>query len=107
MDARNNRGPQLEAEHRQRCSAPSGCWILDYSGIELHSELRLAGVQVDPGDVRPVRIEDKVWLGSGVIVLPGVTIGEGAVIGAATVVTKDVPPGAICVGNPGKGAYGT
>jgi acetyltransferase-like isoleucine patch superfamily enzyme len=35
-------------------------------------------------------------------VLPGVTIGEGAVIGAATVVTKDVPPGGICVGNPGR-----
>ncbi len=80
----------------------SGCWILDYSGHPLDPELRLAGVQVDPGDVRPVRIEDKVWLGSGVIVLPGVTIGEGAVIGAATVVTKDVPPGAICVGNPGR-----
>jgi acetyltransferase-like isoleucine patch superfamily enzyme len=80
----------------------SDCWILDYSGHPLHPELRLAGRQVDPEDVRPVRIEDKVWLGSGAIVLPGVTIGEGAVIGAATVVTKDVPRGGICVGNPGR-----
>lgn len=80
----------------------AGCWILDYSGHPLNPELRIAGVQVAPEDVRPVRIEDKVWLGSGAIVLPGVTIGEGAVIGASAVVTKDVPPGGICVGNPGR-----
>jgi acetyltransferase-like isoleucine patch superfamily enzyme len=79
-----------------------GCWIFDYSAHPLHPDLRIAGLQVDPEEVRPVRIEDKAWLGKDVIVLPGVTIGEGAVIGAATVVTKDVPPGAICVGNPGK-----
>jgi acetyltransferase-like isoleucine patch superfamily enzyme len=59
-------------------------------------------MQVDPEDVRPVRIENKVWLGRGATILPGVTIGEGAVVGAATVVTKDVPPGHICVGNPGR-----
>jgi acetyltransferase-like isoleucine patch superfamily enzyme len=79
-----------------------GCWILDYSAHPLNPDLRIAGLQIDPEDVRPVRIEDKVWLGKDVIVLPGVVIGEGAVIGAATVVTKDVPPGGICVGNPGK-----
>jgi acetyltransferase-like isoleucine patch superfamily enzyme len=79
-----------------------GCWILDYSAHPLNPELRIAGVQVDGEEVRPVRIADKVWLGRDVIVLPGVTIGEGAVIGAATVVTKDVPPGGICVGNPGR-----
>jgi acetyltransferase-like isoleucine patch superfamily enzyme len=59
-------------------------------------------MQVDPEDVRPVRIENKAWLGKGSMILPGVTIGEGAVIGAAAVVTKDVPPGHICVGNPGR-----
>ncbi len=79
-----------------------GCWILDYSGHPLRPDLRIAGQQVDPADVRPVRIGDKAWLGKNVIVLPGVTIGEGAVIGAATVVTRDVPPGGICVGNPGR-----
>jgi acetyltransferase-like isoleucine patch superfamily enzyme len=79
-----------------------GCSISDYSGHPLDPEKRIAGVQVDPEDVRPVRIGNKAWLGRGVIVLPGVTIGEGAVIGAAAVVTKDVPPGHICVGNPGR-----
>ncbi len=43
-----------------------------------------------------------VWIGHGAIVLPGVQIGTGAAIGAGTVVTKDVPPFAIVVGNPGR-----
>lgn len=79
-----------------------GCWILDYSAHPIDPDLRIAGVQVEPEEVRPVRIGDKVWLGRNAIVLPGVTIGEGAIIGAAAVVTKDVPPGGICVGNPGR-----
>ena len=79
-----------------------GCTISDYSAHPLDPEKRIAGMQVDPEDVRPVRIENKVWLGRGATILPGVTIGEGAVVGAATVVTKDVPPGHICVGNPGR-----
>ncbi len=49
-----------------------------------------------------VRLGHDVWLGHGVIVLPGVTIGSGAAIGAGTVVTKDVPPFAVVVGNPGR-----
>ena len=47
-----------------------------------------------------ITIEDDVWLGGGVIVLPGVTIGRASVIGAGSVVTKDIPPGVIAVGNP-------
>lgn len=49
---------------------------------------------------KPVKLCDNVWLGGGVIVLPGVTIGEGAVIGAGSVVTKDVPPYVFACGNP-------
>jgi maltose O-acetyltransferase len=51
---------------------------------------------------RPITIEDNVWLGGGVIVLPGVTIGRDAVIGAGAVVTKDVPAGVVAVGNPAR-----
>lgn len=80
----------------------SGCNLSDYSAHPVHPERRIAGEQVDPDDVRPIRIENKAWLGRGAVILPGVTIGEGAVVGAATVVTKDVPAGRICVGNPGR-----
>jgi acetyltransferase-like isoleucine patch superfamily enzyme len=49
-----------------------------------------------------ITIEDDVWIGANSVVLDGVTIGRGAIIGAGTVVTKDVRPYAICVGNPAR-----
>jgi maltose O-acetyltransferase len=49
---------------------------------------------------RPITIGDDVWLGGGTIVLPGVTIGARSVIGAGSVVTKDVPPDVVAAGNP-------
>lgn len=50
----------------------------------------------------PVVIEDYVWIGAAAIILPGVTIGEGAVVGAGAVVTKDLPPYTIAAGNPAR-----
>jgi acetyltransferase-like isoleucine patch superfamily enzyme len=50
----------------------------------------------------PIVIEDDVWIGFNASVMKGVTVGKGAVIGAATVITKDVPPYAIMVGNPAR-----
>ena len=50
----------------------------------------------------PVHIGKNCWLGAGVLVLPGVTIGDNSVIGAGSVVTKDIPPNVIAVGNPCK-----
>lgn len=49
---------------------------------------------------RPVEIHDNVWIGGNVVILRGVTIGEGAVIGAGSVVTHDIPPRVIAAGNP-------
>ena len=51
---------------------------------------------------RPIVIEDKVWIGIGATVLPGVHIGYGSIIGANSVVTHDVPPMTIVGGNPAK-----
>ena len=48
----------------------------------------------------PVRIEENVWIGAGAIILPGVTIGKNSVIGAGSVVTKDIPPNVVAVGVP-------
>ena len=52
--------------------------------------------------VAPVRISNKAWIGVRAIVLKGVTIGEGAVVGAGSLVTNDVPPWTIVGGNPAK-----
>jgi len=49
---------------------------------------------------RPITIGDNVWLGGGVIVLPGVTIGENTVVGAGSVVVRDLPANVVAVGNP-------
>lgn len=49
---------------------------------------------------RPITVENNVWIGGNVTVLPGVTIGHDAVIGAGSVVTRDIPPGVLAVGNP-------
>ncbi|WP_249313777.1 sugar O-acetyltransferase [Congzhengia minquanensis] len=48
----------------------------------------------------PVHIGKNCWLGAGVIVLPGITIGDNVVIGAGSIVTKDLPPNVVAVGNP-------
>ncbi|CAM4419820.1 MAG: sugar O-acetyltransferase [Chryseobacterium sp.] len=50
----------------------------------------------------PVKIEDNVWIGGGVIILPGVTIGKNSVIGAGSVVTRSIPENSVAFGNPCK-----
>jgi acetyltransferase-like isoleucine patch superfamily enzyme len=52
--------------------------------------------------IAPVKIGDRVWIGFNAIILKGVTIGEGAIVGAGAVVTKDVPAWTIVAGNPAR-----
>lgn len=51
---------------------------------------------------KKVVIGDNVWIGAQAVILPGVTIGEGAVVGAGSVVTKDIPPYCVCAGVPAR-----
>jgi acetyltransferase-like isoleucine patch superfamily enzyme len=51
-------------------------------------------------DEKPVRIDDDAWIGAGAFVLRGVTVGEGGIVAAGSVVTKDVPPYSVVAGNP-------
>ncbi|MCC7371961.1 MAG: acyltransferase [Chloroflexi bacterium] len=51
---------------------------------------------------RPVTIADHVWIGNRAIIMPGVTIGEGAAVGAGSVVIADVPPRTLAMGNPAR-----
>ena len=59
-------------------------------------------VRNQPHDAKPIRIGTDVWVGRGACILPGVTIGDGAIIGANSIVTKYVPPNAIAAGIPAK-----
>ncbi len=65
---------------------------------DIHNPQNRAG-KMEP---HPVTICDGVWLGARCIILPGVTVGEGAVVGAGAVVTKDVPPDVIVAGVPAR-----
>lgn len=95
-----------------------GCTIVDNNAHSLKYSNRITdvsdwkrglaenkvGFYKDWSDVKkaPVIIKDKVWIGFNSIILKGVTIGEGAVIGAGSVVTKDVAPWTIVAGNPAR-----
>lgn len=72
-----------------------------YSGEEPHDAPHVPPAR-RPLATAPVSIEDDVWLGEFVCVLPGVTVGRGAVVGAHSVVTRDVPPETIAVGSPAR-----
>ncbi|MBR1457031.1 MAG: sugar O-acetyltransferase [Oscillospiraceae bacterium] len=82
-------------------------YVGDCTMIGPNVTLAAAGHPIEPGLREqgyqynlPVRIGRNCWLGAGVIVLPGVTIGDNAVIGAGSVVTRDVPANTVSVGNP-------
>ena len=93
----------------------SGCHFQDQGGLYI-GEGSLIGHnvvmatlnhEVDPyhrADIhpKPIHIGKRVWIGSGSIILPGVTIGDNSIVGAGSVVTKDVPANTIVAGNPAK-----
>jgi len=100
-----------------RCFANFGLVALDVAPIVIGDDVQMGpNVQlltplhpVEPGPrrdkweaARPITIGDNVWLGGGVIVLPGVTIGANTVVGAGAVVTKDLPANVVAVGNPAR-----
>lgn len=70
--------------------------VLATAGHPILPELRPLAYQYN----LPIHIGENCWLGAGVIVLPGVTIGKNSVIGAGSVVTKDIPENVVAVGNP-------
>ena len=72
--------------------------ILATAGHPIEPSLREKGYQFN----KPIRIGKNCWLGAGVIVLPGITIGDNSIIGAGSIVTKDIPPNVVAVGNPCK-----
>ena len=99
----------------QRVFINSGCKMQDQGGIYIGDDVLIGhnaclltlNHEMDPENradmhPKPIHIEDKAWLGSNVTVLPGVTIGEGAIVAAGAVVTKDVDSNTIVGGVPAK-----
>ena len=93
----------------------SGCKFQDQGGIYIGdgalighntvlATLNHGMLPEERGDLipRPIHIGKNVWIGSNSTILPGVTIGDNAVIGAGSIVTKDIPADMIAVGNPAK-----
>jgi len=79
-----------------------GCYIGDHDGHPADLALRIQGRPTPPDEVRPVRIGRHAWIGRDTHILKGVTVGEGAVVGAASVVVSDVPSFAVAAGNPAR-----
>ncbi len=94
------------------------CVILDTSPVHIGASVFIApgvclacsGHAIDPHQrtkvgictSKPITLEEDVWIGANTVVCGGVTIGKGSIIGAGSVVTKDIPEGVIAVGNPCK-----
>lgn len=96
-----------------QCFASSnGCYMNAYNGIKIAKNVMFAsGVKLISANhdfierkkhikSSPIIIEENVWLGANVIVLPGVKIGKNSIIGAGSIVTKNVEANAVYVGNP-------
>jgi maltose O-acetyltransferase len=115
--------PPFYCEYGSRVSIGAGtffnydCLMLDVAPVTIGAACQVASrVQfltathpIDPGPRRigwesaaPIVVEDNVWLSGGVIVCPGVTIGEHTVVGAGAVVTRDLPAGVVAMGVPAR-----
>ena len=100
------------------CGINHGVFILGASKIQIGSRVVLSArcMLIDAGlnstefgikpfpdhSYGPIIIEDGVWIGAGAIILPGVCIGRNSIIGAGSVVTKNIPDGSLAVGNPAR-----
>lgn len=90
-----------------------GCLMMSAGGINIGDDTQIAAnVQLISNNhdledrnvitCKPINIGKRVWIGAGATILPGVTIGDNSVVGAGSVVTKDVPPDTVVAGNPAR-----
>jgi acetyltransferase-like isoleucine patch superfamily enzyme len=97
-----NRHTMLDAieslEIGSRCAIGPGCYLTDHD----HGMDPMLPPLGQPMISAPTRLGNDVWLGANVVVLKGVSIGDRAVVGAGSVVTKDIPPDAVAVGVPAR-----
>ncbi|SMF45441.1 transferase hexapeptide (six repeat-containing protein) [Tistlia consotensis] len=107
-------GPEGRLVLGERVFLNSGVVVSAQRSIEIGDDCKIGDMtalydsnfhQIEEGaevGVAPVRLGRNVWLGRGVVVLPGVTIGDHSVVGAGSVVTAAIPPGVLAAGNPAR-----
>lgn len=92
------------------------CTFYDLGGLDIGDDVMIgpnvsiitSGHPIDPAQRRacvvakPIKIERNVWIGAGATIIGGVTVGENSVVGAGSVVTRDVPPNTLVGGNPAR-----
>lgn len=106
---------ELDDKTFQKCLACSpGLYIQARNGLNVHSSVNIApGVKIISSnhdlnnlkkhvEGKAISIGSKVWIGANAVILPEVNIGSGAIIGAGSVVTKDIPENVVACGNPAK-----
>lgn len=102
-------GKMIYANFNLTCVDDTHIYVGDYTMIGPNVTIATAGHPIQP-ELRekgyqynmPVHIGRNCWIGAGVIIVPGITIGDNVVIGAGSVVTKDIPSNMVAVGNPCK-----
>lgn len=77
-------------------------YLAGFPGHPIDAKQRREGLPETDEQAKPIVLEADVWVGTGAIILGGVTVGEGSIVGAGAVVTKSVPPFSIVAGNPAK-----
>lgn len=100
-------GNFVYANFNLTCVDDTHIYVGDHTLIGPNVTIATAGHPIEPGLREmayqynmPVRIGKNCWIGAGALLLPGVTVGDNTVIGAGSVVTKDIPSGVVAVGNP-------
>jgi acetyltransferase-like isoleucine patch superfamily enzyme len=86
----------------RHCLVAGNVFMFDSTGRANDPELRRNGSPPADNQVRPIILEDNVWIGRNAIIFPGVTIGEGSVVSAGAVVMTEVPPYTVVAGNPAR-----
>jgi serine acetyltransferase len=76
--------------------------LFDSPGHPTDPARRIAGLPASAEDVKPIHIEDNVWVGSGTIIYPGVTLGEACIVARGAIVMSSVPPYVIVAGSPAR-----